>query len=45
MTKAFILAVLDFGKLFNVNYDASGPGIKGVLSQDRRPITFFRKTL
>jgi len=45
MTKAFILAVLDFDKLFKVNCDASGPCIKSVLSQDRRPITFFRKKL
>lgn len=45
MTKAFILAVFYFDKLFKVNCDVSGSGIKSVLSQDRRPITFFRKKL
>ena len=45
MTKVLVLSLLDFEKLFGVNYVAFWVGIGGVLSQDRCPIGFFSEKL
>ena len=45
MTKTFVLTLLKFKKLFKVNCDAFGIGIKGVINQDRWPNTLFNKKL
>jgi hypothetical protein len=45
MTKALVLSLQDFEKLFGVNCDAFWAGIRGVLSQDRCPISFFSEKL
>lgn len=40
-----VLQLPDFAKAFVVEYDVSGKEIQAVLSQDGRPITFYRKAL
>jgi hypothetical protein len=45
LTTTPLLALLDFGKTFEIECDASGVGIEGVLMQKGHPIAYFSEKL
>jgi hypothetical protein len=45
LTHALLLQLPDFGKTFELEYDASGIGIGGVLLQGGKPIAYFSEKL
>jgi hypothetical protein len=45
LTHAPLLQLLDFGKTFELEYDASGIGIGGMLLQEGKPVAYFSEKL
>lgn len=45
VTSALVLVLLDFGKPFHIEFDASGGGVGAVLTQGKKPIAYFNKVL
>jgi len=45
MTEAFVIRLPDFSKAFEVTWNASGPTIGGLLSQENHPVVYFSEKL